>query len=146
MKKVLVADAHASSRELVRIILEQSGHTVWEVSTGPEAVRFALRTLPDLIVLELAMPMLDGSAVRRKLQSDEGFRTPLIAVTASAMPIDRARALSAGFAGYILKPSSLCLRVSVELRLALDEQLGFHLIAHITAGQRPPPWGEANKK
>ena len=108
MKNVLVADDKATSRELIRTVLEQSGHAVFEASDGMEAVRSAREILPDLIVLDLHMPALDGFRVLEELRRDERFTaTPIVALTASVMQGDRERALSAGFTSYIAKPISL---------------------------------------
>jgi CheY-like chemotaxis protein len=108
MKKVLIADDKATSRELIRILLEQSGHTVFEASDGDEAVRNAREILPDLIVLDLHMPALDGFGVLSELRREQRFAAiPILALTASAMQGDRERALAAGFTGYIAKPISL---------------------------------------
>lgn len=107
-KKVLVADDKATSRELVRTVLEQSGHVVYEAANGMEAVRRAREVAPDLILLDLHMPALDGFGVLKELHEDEKFRAiPIVALTASAMQGDRERALSLGFTGYIAKPISL---------------------------------------
>lgn len=116
MKKVLVADDRTTSRELIRTVLEQSGHTVFEASDGTEAVRAAREILPDLIVLDLHMPVLDGFGVLQELRRDQRFAsTPIVALTASAMQGDRERAFSAGFTGYIAKPISLgALRKEME--------------------------------
>jgi CheY-like chemotaxis protein len=120
MKKVLVADDQAAGRELIRIILEQSGHTVWEAANGADAVRFAREVLPDLIFLDLHMPMLDGFGVLDQLRRDENLiGTPIVALTATAMQGDRERALSAGFASYITKPTGLR-----ALRSAMERWLG----------------------
>jgi CheY-like chemotaxis protein len=108
MKTVLVADDKAPGRELLRTILEQSGHTVFEASDGIEALRNAREIVPDLIILDLHMPLLDGFGVLKELKQDQRFAaTPIIALTASAMQGDRERALSAGFTTYIAKPISL---------------------------------------
>ena len=120
MKKVLVADDKAAGRELVRTFLEKSGHQVLEASDGEEAVKEALRIHPDLIILDIHMPGLDGFGVIEKLRRAEGFAaTPIIALTASAMMGDRERAMSVGFTGYITKPIRLgALRAEVERLLA----------------------------
>ena len=120
MKKVLVADDKAAGRELVRTVLEKSGHQVFEASDGEEAVVEALRIHPDLIILDIHMPGLDGFGVIEKLRGEEGFAaTPIIALTASAMMGDRERAMSVGFTGYITKPIRLgALRAEVERLLA----------------------------
>ncbi len=108
VKTVLVADDKATSRELIRAVLEQLRHTVLEASDGAEAVRTAREILPDLIILDLHMPELDGFGVLAELRRDEKFaRMPIIALTASAMDGDRERALSACFSGYIAKPVGL---------------------------------------
>ncbi len=116
MKKVLVADDKAPGRELIRTILEQSGHVVFEASDGAEALGSARELAPDLIILDLHMPVLDGFGVLAELKQDQRFAaTPIIALTASAMQGDRERALSAGFTGYIAKPISLsALRAEIQ--------------------------------
>jgi len=116
MKRVLVADDKAPGRELIRVVLEQSGRAVYEASDGIEALRSARDLLPDLIILDLHMPVLDGFGVLEELKLDQRFAaTPIIALTASAMQGDRERALSAGFTSYIAKPMSLsALRGEIE--------------------------------
>src|SRR5581483_8907547 len=100
MKTVLVADDKPTGRELVRTVLENSGYTVIEASDGLEAVRFARERKPDLIILDLHMPGLDGFGVIQQLRSEAEFaKTPIMALTASAMQGDRERALSIGFTG-----------------------------------------------
>jgi two-component system, cell cycle response regulator DivK len=119
MKTVLVADDKATSRELVRTVLEKSGYTVVEASDGVEALRNARASKPDLIILDLHMPGLDGFAVVREIRQDQNLAaTPVMALTASAMQGDRERAISAGFTSYIAKPIQLSmLRREVERML-----------------------------
>lgn len=91
------------------MILEQAGHSVFEASDGTEAVRSAQELLPDLIILDLHMPVLDGFGVLQELRRDQRFAaTPIVALTASAMQSDRERPRSAGFTSYIAKPISAC--------------------------------------
>jgi len=120
MKKVLVADDKDTGRELVRTVLEKSGHEVFEASDGEQAVAEARRIQPDLIILDIHMPGLDGFGVIEKLRREAAFsRIPIIALTASAMMGDRERAMAAGFTGYITKPIRLgALRAEVERLLA----------------------------
>ena len=122
MKKVLVADDKATGRELIRTVLEQCGHSVFEAGDGREAVRKAGEVLPDLIILDLHMPELDGFGAFRELRADERFTaTPIVALTASAMQGDRERALAAGFTSYMAKPISLnVLRGEVERLLGQE--------------------------
>lgn len=120
MTKVLVADDRTSSRELTLTVLEQSGYSVFEAADGLEALRIARDVLPDLIILDLHMPALDGFATVGELRLDDRFRaTPIMALTASAMRGDRERALAAGFTSYIAKPMSL-----QRLRREVERLLG----------------------
>lgn len=116
MKKVLVADDKDTGRELVRTVLEESNYEVFEASDGIEALEQARQINPDLIILDLHMPRLDGFGVIAELRRDERFaKTPVMALTASAMMGDRERALAVGFTGYIAKPIRLStLRAEVE--------------------------------
>jgi CheY-like chemotaxis protein len=116
MKKVLIADDKDTSRELVRTVLESFGYEVTEAGDGREALERARQVHPDLIILDLHMPEVDGFGVVRALRSDEQFATtPVVALTASAMQGDHDRAIAAGFTGYLSKPIRLAmLRREVE--------------------------------
>lgn len=116
MKTILIADDKATGRELVRTVLEKSGYIVIEAADGPEALQLAKQASPDLIILDLHMPNIDGFGVIQKLRSDAQFsETPVVALTASAMQGDRERAMSLGFTGYITKPIRLvALRNEIE--------------------------------
>ena len=116
MKKVLVADDKPMGRELVRTVLEDSGYEVFEAKDGPEALDQAQQLNPDLIILDIHMPGLDGFEVIQALRQIDRFKaTPVIALTASAMMGDRERAMAAGFTGYLTKPIRLAqLRAEVE--------------------------------
>jgi CheY-like chemotaxis protein len=116
MKRVLVADDKATSRELVRIALEHCGYLVYEASDGGEALNSARELHPDLIILDLHMPGLDGFGVIQELRLDKELAsTPVMALTASAMQGDKERAMAAGFTSYLAKPIRLArLREEVE--------------------------------
>jgi CheY-like chemotaxis protein len=116
MKTILVADDTATGRELVRAVLEPAGYIVLEASDGIEAVQLARDAHPDMILLDLHMPRLDGYGVVRELrQSPEFAALPIVALTASAMQGDRERAMAAGFSDYIAKPIKLAvLRTEIE--------------------------------
>ena len=108
MKRVLVVDDKAASRELIRTVLENAGYTVTEAGDGLEAVRVAQRVEPDLILLDLQMPALDGFGALEQLRADPRFADlPIVALTASAMQGDREKALVAGFTSYLSKPVTL---------------------------------------
>ena len=120
MKKVLVADDKAASRELIRTVLEDCGYTVIEASDGVEALSLVRALEPDLIVLDLHMPKLDGFGVVAELRHDPKFAaTPMMALTASAMQGDRERAIAGGFDSYVSKPIPLA-----KLRTEVDRLLG----------------------
>ncbi len=123
MKKILVADDKASSRELMRTMLEHAGYEICEAVDGEEAVEVARATSPDLILLDIHMPKLDGYGAVREMRNDAKLKDlPIIALTASAMHTDRDRVLKAGFTAYITKPVSLAvLRAELE-RLLSDKQ------------------------
>jgi CheY-like chemotaxis protein len=118
MKKILVADDKDTGRELVRTVLENFGYEVYEASDGAEALVQARQVQPDLIILDLHMPILDGFGVIRALRGDPQFAdTPVMALTASAMMGDREQAIAAGFTSYVSKPISLSLLRSEVERL-----------------------------
>ncbi len=119
--RVLIADDKPAGRELVKAVLENSGHEVFEASNGLDALDFAHRVRPHLIILDLHMPGLDGFGVVKELRLNVDFYfTPVIALTASAMQGDRQRALDAGFTSYIAKPvSPKTLRCEVDRLLTL---------------------------
>ena len=108
MKKILIAEDRPSSRELIRTVLEGCGYSVAEAVDGRQAVEVARRENPDLLIVDLQMPALDGLVVLAEFRRDERFAdVPIVALTASAMQGDRERALEAGFTEYITKPVNL---------------------------------------
>lgn len=105
---ILVVDDNAFSRELMRELLEPSGHAILEAVNGRDALDQIREFAPELVFLDLQMPLQDGFGVIRELRNDSRFQDlPVIAVTASAMIGDRERAIAAGFDSYIAKPISL---------------------------------------
>src|ERR1700755_294515 len=108
MKTILIAEDRDSSRELIRLMLEHVGYRVLEASNGADALAITREKNPDLVLLDLQMPIKDGFTVLSELRSDLRFQsTPIIAVTASAMQGDQQNALGKGFTGYLTKPLSL---------------------------------------
>ncbi len=87
--KVLIAEDNAVNRELLRELLEVRGHTVVEACDGEEALRMIEQTQPDLLLLDIGMPVLDGFAVVRKIRENPRLAPlPVVAVTAYAMQGD----------------------------------------------------------
>jgi len=120
MKKILIADDKASSRELIRTLLEYAGYEVCEAGDGVEALEKARAENPDLILLDIHMPRLDGYGTVVEMRRDDNLRfLPILALTASAMRGDDDKAIRAGFSAYITKPVSLTtLRAEIEKLLA----------------------------
>ena len=103
--RILIADDSLSSRELLRFILENSGHEVIEAEDGEQALERAPIFNPHLVILDLHMPKLDGWAVAialRKLPSCK--KTPIVALTAAPSDAEPGKILSAGFTDYLIKP------------------------------------------
>lgn len=104
-RKILVVDDNQDSRELVAKILKNRGYQMIEAVDGEEALEKASAECPDLILMDISIPKLDGYEVTRRLKSQIKFKdTPIIALTAHAMKGDREKALEAGCEGYISKP------------------------------------------
>jgi CheY-like chemotaxis protein len=105
MTKVLVAEDNPVNRELLRELLENRGYSVIEACNGQEALDMVEQSQPDLLLLDIGMPVLDGFAVVRKIRENPTLATlPVLAVTAYAMRDDRDNVLNAGFDGYLSKP------------------------------------------
>jgi two-component system cell cycle response regulator DivK len=103
--KILVAEDNPLNLELARDLLELEGHQVVTAEDGDQAVRLAQEHRPDLVLMDLHMPRLDGlDATRRLKQDPRTSGIPVIALTASAMPAERDEALAAGCLGHLVKP------------------------------------------
>jgi CheY-like chemotaxis protein len=104
-KTILVIEDNEQNLYLVRFMLEKHGFTIHEASDGRQGISLASELRPDLILLDIQLPMLDGYAVAAELRKDPALRdTPIIAVTSFAMPGDREKVLAAGATDYIEKP------------------------------------------
>jgi signal transduction histidine kinase len=104
-KKILYVEDNATNRLLVQQLLESEGYVVLEAVDGLSGLRIAREQRPDLILIDINIPGLDGYEVTTRLKSlPELSNVPIIAVTAKAMVGDRERALAAGCDGYIAKP------------------------------------------
>lgn len=105
MSTVLIAEDNAVNRELLRELLEMRGYTVVEACNGEEALHMIEQAPPDILLLDLGMPVLDGTAVVRRIREDPRLaKLPVLAVTAYAMQGDREKIVSSGFDGYLSKP------------------------------------------
>lgn len=105
MTNVLVAEDNPVNRELLRELLENRGYSVAEACDGQAALKMVEESRPDILLLDIGMPVLDGFAVIRRIRQDPTLATlPVLAVTAYAMRGDRENVLNAGFDGYLSKP------------------------------------------
>jgi CheY-like chemotaxis protein len=105
MSTILLVEDDPLIRELVRELLERERYDVVEASDGKDALDKLQKTAPDLVLMDIQLPMLDGYAVLDQLRRDRRFhRLPVIALTAYAMRSDQERAQQAGFDSYLSKP------------------------------------------
>ncbi len=117
MAKVLVVDDEPNIREVVGLYLRRDGHTVVSAADGEEALEVFRKSEPDLVVLDLMLPKINGLEVCRRMQSER--RVPLIMLTAKGEEEERIVGLSLGADDYVVKPFSpreLAARVAAVLR------------------------------
>ena len=105
MKRILIVDDNAANLHLVRFILEKHGFKAIEARNGVEGVELTIREKPDLVLLDVQLPDIDGLEVVKRIRASEADGSiPIIALTSYAMPGDRGKMLAAGCNGYIAKP------------------------------------------
>ena len=106
-QRILVVEDQADSRRIMRDLLVSAGFEVLEATSGGEGVDMAARERPDLILMDLQLPVIDGLEATRRIKADpELGTTPIIAVTSYALSGDNEKAMSAGCDGYFSKPVS----------------------------------------
>ncbi|MBI5418676.1 MAG: response regulator [Deltaproteobacteria bacterium] len=104
-RKILVVEDVENNRILIRDLLAYYGYTVVEAKNGSECVELAKEERPDLILMDLQMPVMDGFTAVKILKNDPGTRDiKIFGITSSAMKGDREKVMDAGFDGYISKP------------------------------------------
>jgi len=102
---ILIVEDDDNNRLLMSDILSFHGHTIVEARNGAEGIEKARETMPDLVLMDIQMPVMDGFTAAKILKDDPGTRSlKLIALTSFAMQGDRERILTAGFDDYIAKP------------------------------------------
>lgn len=105
MKKILVIEDNGANLYLMRFMLESNGYEIIEAESGLQGVDMAIREMPDLVIMDIQLPDIDGlEATRRIRASDAGRAIPIVAVTSYAMVGDSEKAMTAGCNGYIEKP------------------------------------------
>jgi two-component system cell cycle response regulator DivK len=104
-RPILLIEDNEQNRYLVTFLLEQHGYSVLSVADGRQGIEVARSLVPELILLDIQLPTMDGYAVARELRQNAALhQTPIVAVTSYAMAGDREKALAAGCTGYIEKP------------------------------------------
>ncbi len=104
MKKIAVVEDNPDNRLLVQVMLE-SLYEVAEYENGFDALAGLQKSRPDLVLLDVSLPEMDGVEVLRRIRADEKLRSlPVVALTANAMTGDREKYLAAGFDDYVAKP------------------------------------------
>jgi two-component system cell cycle response regulator DivK len=104
-ERVLIVEDNETSMKLFRDVLAATGYRTLEATTGGQALELAVEHGPDLVLMDIQLPDLDGLEALRRLRADERTASvSVLALTAQAMHGDRERFLAAGFDGYIAKP------------------------------------------
>ncbi|MGO9413931.1 MAG: response regulator [Syntrophobacteraceae bacterium] len=103
--KVLVIEDNEQNLYLITFLLKHHGYDVIQAMDGLSAIEIAMKTHPDLILLDIQLPEMDGYTVASRFRSESAFAdVPIIAVTSYAMVGDREKSIDAGCTGYIEKP------------------------------------------
>ena len=106
-RRILVVDDHADNRRILRDLLGSAGFEILEAKTGEEAVAQAAAAVPDLILMDIQLPGIDGYEATRRIKASEALRRiPVIVVTSYALSGDDAKAMAAGANDYVAKPFS----------------------------------------
>lgn len=117
-RRILLVEDHEDNRNIYRTILEHYGYEVILAVDGRSGIRLAREEQPDLVLMDLSIPVVDGWEATRILKADESTRgIPVIALSAHALQEDRERAMGAGCDGYLAKP--------VEPKKVLEEVARF---------------------
>lgn len=104
-KRILIVDDNPKNLKLLQVILQQNGYETLVAEDGKKGVSVARESMPDLILMDIQMPVMDGIQALKELKSDLSTASiPIIALTSYAMSGDREKMLNEGFQGYIPKP------------------------------------------
>jgi CheY-like chemotaxis protein len=104
-QSILIIEDNEQNMYMLTYLLESNNYRVFQCFSGPEGIALAKETQPDVILLDIQLPEMDGYAVARELRKNKDlYSTPIIAVTSYAMTGDKEKAYEAGATGYIEKP------------------------------------------
>lgn len=108
MSTILIVEDNAKNMKLVRDLLQHHGHATLEAETGEAGLRLALQRRPDLVLMDIQLPDIDGATVLARIREDRSLDAmPVLAVSASVMPEEQQRVVRSGFDGFIAKPISI---------------------------------------
>jgi two-component system cell cycle response regulator DivK len=106
-KRILVVEDQEDNRRILRDLLSTAGYDLIEATTGEEGVELAQRERPDLILMDIQLPLIDGYEATRRIRTHSALRAvPIVAVTSYALSGDEAKSRAAGCDGYVAKPFS----------------------------------------
>jgi signal transduction histidine kinase len=104
-QRILIVEDSRDSRDMLRYLLERAGHEVHEAADGPSGVDAILKVRPDIALVDVGLPGLDGYEVARRVRADEaGAKVRLVALTGYGLPEDHRRSQEAGFDAHLVKP------------------------------------------
>ena len=107
MARILVVEDQEDNRQILRDLLASAGHDMTEAHDGEQALTAVVEHKPDLILMDIQLPVLDGYETTRRIKADPALRhIPVIAVTSYALSGDEAKTKAAGCDGYVAKPFS----------------------------------------
>jgi len=108
MSTILIVEDNEKNMKLARDVLQSRGYATLEAVTGEEGVRLAIDRKPDLVLMDIQLPGINGMEALRQVRADPGCaKIPVVAFTASVTPTDRSQISAAGFDGFISKPINL---------------------------------------
>jgi two-component system, sensor histidine kinase len=105
-RRILVVEDNADAREMLRTVLELEGHTVLDAADGARAIRLAVESTPDVVLLDIGLPALDGFEVARRIRHRLGDRIRLVALSGYGDVESREQGRAAGFDAHLVKPVS----------------------------------------
>ena len=108
MSTILIVEDNEKNMKLARDVLQSRGYATLEAVTGEDGVRIAIEKKPDLVLMDIQLPGINGIEALRQVRADPGCaRIPVVAFTASVTPTDRSQISAAGFDGFLSKPINL---------------------------------------
>jgi len=121
MSTILIVEDNAKNMKLVRDILRHKGYQTLEAATGEDGVRLALEHKPDLVLMDIQLPDIDGITALRRIREHQALdHVPVLAVSASVMPDEQQQIVSSGFDAYLTKPISLKPFMATVVRFLKD--------------------------